>query len=104
MQKEDFMHVKPTFLVVVKASLLENPNLLKHNVTDLEQYPLAPTSMANRSAPQPLDVIVFTRHVYFASLVECQRSMFSSQGQVSSTKTTLFNELENITISGLKDV
>ena len=37
MQKEDFMHTRPTFLAVEKASLLENRNLLKHNVTDLEQ-------------------------------------------------------------------
>ena len=39
--------ISPNFLAEANARLLQNPNLLRQIVTDLEQYPLA--SIVNRS-------------------------------------------------------
>ena len=103
MQKDDFMLTWPSFFAVEKASLLQKPNLFRQVVTDLEQYPRAPTSIAKRSTHQPFDLIALTRQKYFVSLVECQVSMFSSQGQVSSSRMTRFSEFEYKTISGRRD-
>ena len=49
-QKEHSIeHVLSCFIVVLMVRFLK-PKLLKQHKTDLEHYPLAPTSTANRSA------------------------------------------------------
>ena len=93
-QNDALILISPNFLAEANARLLQNPNLLREVVTDLEQYPLAPTSIVNRSQYQPLEEITLARPEYFSSLVECQDSMFSSHGQVSSTMMTRFEVLE----------
>ena len=93
-QNDALILTSPNFLAEANARLLQNPNLLRQVVTDLEQYPLAPTSIVNRSQYQPLQEITLARPEYFSSLVECQDSMFSSHGQVSSTMMTRFKVLE----------
>ena len=53
-QKEHSIeHLLICFIVVLMVRFLK-PKLLKQHKTDLEQYPLAPTSTANRSTLQPL--------------------------------------------------
>ena len=49
--------ISPNFLAEANARLLQNPNLLRQVVKDLEQHPLAPTSIVNRSQYQPLEEI-----------------------------------------------
>ena len=93
-QNDALILISPNFLAEANARLLQNPNLLRQVVTDLEQYPLAPTSIVNGSQYQPLEEITLARPEYFSSLVECQDSMFSSHGQVSSTMMTRFEVLE----------
>ena len=93
-QNDALILISPNFLAEANARLLQKPNLLRQVVTDLEQYPLAPTSIVNRSQYQPLQEITLARPDYFSSLVECQDSMFSSHGQVSSTMMTRFKVLE----------
>lgn len=68
------------------------------------QYPLAPTSMAKKSTDQPFVAMTFTKDEYFVVLVECQLSIFSSHGHVSSISITLLWQLENIITSGLNEV
>ena len=45
-----------------------------------------------------------TKAEYLVSLIECQDSIFSSQGHVSSIRITRFKEFEKMTISGRSDV
>ena len=78
-----------------------NPKLLKQQKTELEQYPLAPTSTANRSTLQPLFSTTLFSGKYLLTLVLCQASIFSLYGHVSSMRITLFSFLEKIIISGL---
>ena len=53
-QKEHSIeHLRICFIVASTMRFLK-PKLLKQHKTDLEQYPLAPTSTANRSTLQPL--------------------------------------------------
>ena len=80
------------------------PKLLKQRITDLEQYPLTPTSTANRSTLQPLFSITLLRGMYLLILALCQASMFSSHGHVSSMRSTLSSLLEKIVMSGLTSV
>ena len=91
------------FVVVLMVQFL-NPKLLKQHKTDLEQYPLAPTSTANRSTLQPLFSITLFSGKYLLTLALCQASMFSSHGHVSSMRITLFSLLEKIVMSGLSSV
>ena len=88
-QNDALILISPNFLAEANARLLQNPNLLRQVVTDL-----APTSIVNRSQYQPLEEITLAGPEYFSSLVECQDSMFSSHGQVSSTMMTCFKVLE----------
>ena len=76
------------FLIVFLVSLLLKPNFLKQHKTDLEQYPLAPTSTAKSSTHQPLDSMIAFKAKYLLILVPCQDSLFSSQGHVSSMRIT----------------
>ena len=101
MQKEHSIeHLLNCFIVVLMVRFLK-PKLLKQHKTDLEQYPLAPTSTANRSTFQPLLSIALFRGIYLLTLTLCQASMFSSHGQASSMRITLFSLLEKIVMSGL---
>ena len=80
------------------------PKLLKQHKTDLEQYPLAPTSTSNRSMLQRLFSITLFSGMYLLILVLRHASMFSSHGDVSSMRITLFSLLEKIVMSGLSSV
>ena len=56
-QKEDSIDSLLTVFKVFFAKMLLRLRLRKQHIRDLEQNPLAPTSMAYRSTPQPLDFI-----------------------------------------------
>ena len=77
-------------LVVFWTILLLKPNLLKQIDNNLEEYPRAPTSIANRSTAQPLSSMTLASGVYLFNFWECQLSIFSSQGQVNSNSTVPF--------------
>ena len=103
-QKEHSIeHLLICFIVVLMVRFLK-PKLLKQHKTDLEQYPLAPTSTANRSTLQPLFSITLFSGKYLLTLTLCQASMFSSHGHVSSMRITLFSLFEKIVMSGLSSV
>ena len=103
-QKEHSIeHLLVCFIVVLMVRFFK-PKLLKQHKTDLEQYPPASTSTANRSTLQPLFSIALLRGMYLLILVLCQASMFSSHGHVSSMRITLFRLLEKIVMPGLSSV
>ena len=95
------------------------PKLLKQHKTDLEQYPLAPTSTSNRSILQLLFWITLFNGKYLLTLalfgtmsklintchwkvyLPLKASIFSSHGRVSSMRVTLFSLFEKIVMSGL---
>ena len=87
-RKEHSIEDLLNFLIVFLMSLLLKPNFLKQHKTDLEQYPLAPTSTAKSSTHQPLDSMIAFKAKYLLILVPCQDSLFSSQGHVSSMRIT----------------
>ena len=89
------------FLVVFLIRVLLKPSFLKRHKTDLEQYPLAPTSTAKSSTHQPLDCMTVFKAKYLLILVVCQDCIFSSQGHVSSIRITFLKLLEKIVMSGL---
>ena len=100
-QKEHFIEDLIKFLIVLLISLLLKPSFLKQHKTDLEQYPLAPTSTAKSSTHQPLDSLIAFKAKYLLILVSCQDSIFSSQGHVSSMRITFLKLFEKIVMSGL---
>ena len=81
--------------------VLDKPSFLRQHKTDLEQYPLEPTSTAKSSTDHPLDSIVVFKAKYLLVLVLCHDSMFPSQGHVNSVSITFLKTLEKIVISGL---
>ena len=89
------------FLIVFLIRVLLKPSFLKQHKTDLEQYPLAPTSTAKSSTHQPLDSMIAFKAKYLLILVLCQDSIFSSQGHVSSMRITFLKLFEKIVMSGL---
>ena len=89
------------FLIVFLITVLLKPSFLKQHKTNLEQYPLAPTSTAKSSTHQPLDSMIAFKAKYLLILVLCQDSIFSSQGHVSSMRTTFLKLFEKIVMSGL---
>ena len=89
------------FLIVFLIRVLLNPSFLKQHKTDLEQYPLAPTSIAKSSTHQPLDSMIAFKAKYLLILVLCQDSIFSSQGHVTSMRITFLKLFEKIIMSGL---
>ena len=89
------------FLIVFLIRVLLKPSFLKQHKTDLEQYPLAPTSTAKHSTHQPLDSMIVFKAKYLLILVLCQDSIFSSQGHVSSMRITFLKLFEKIVMSGL---
>ena len=71
---------------------------------DLEDYPRAPTSIANWSTAQPFFSVTVASGVYLFNFWECQFSVSSSQGQVNSNRTAPFEDFENKKISGRSSV
>ena len=100
-QKEHSIEDLLNFLIVFLIRVLLKPNFLKQHKTDLEQYPLAPTSTAKSSTHQPLDSMTVFKAKYLLILVLCQDCIFSSQGHVSSISITFLKLLEKIVMSGL---
>ena len=98
------MEMQVKDLIVFWAILLLKPSLLRQICNDLEEYPRAPTSIANRSTAQPFFSMTLGSGVYFFNFWACQFSMFPSQGQLSSTRTALFKNFENMGISGHNSV
>ena len=104
MQKEHSIeHSVICFIVVLMVRFLKH-KLSKQHKTDLEQYPPAPTSTANRSTLKPLFSIILFSGKYLLTLTLCQAFIFSSLGHVSSIRITLFSLLEKIVMSGLSSV
>ena len=99
-QKEHSMDDLLKLLMLFLIKVLLKPILRQHK-TDLEQYPLAPTSTGKSSADHPLDYIVVFKAKYLLILVLCHDSMFSSQRHVNSMSITFLKTLEKIVISGL---
>ena len=89
------------FLIVFLIRVLLKPSFLKQHKTNLEQYPLAPTSTAKSSTHQPLDSMVVFKAKYLLILLLCQDSIFSSQRHVSSMRITFLKLFEKILMSGL---
>ena len=87
-------------LVVFWTILLLKPSLLRQIDNNLEEYPQAPTSVANRSTAQSLSSMTLESGVYLFNFWECQFSIFSSPGQVNSNRIALFEDFENKRISG----
>ena len=88
------------FLIVFLIRVLLKPSFLEQHKTDLEQYPLAPTT-AKSSTHQPLDSMIVFKAKYLLILVLCQDSIFSSQEHVSSMRITFLKLFEKIVMSGL---
>ena len=82
-QKEHSMDDLLKFLMLFLIRVLLKPSFLRQHKTDLQQYPLAPTSTAKSSTDHPLDSIVVFKAKYLLILVLCHDSMFSSQGHVN---------------------
>ena len=89
------------FLIVFLIRVLLKPSFLKQHKTNLEQYPLAPTSTAKSSTHQPFDSIIVFKAKYLLILILCQDSIFSSQGHLGSMRITFLKLLEKIVMSGL---
>ena len=82
-QKEHLMEDLLNFLMLFLIIVLLKPSLMRKNKTDLEQYPLAPTSTAKSFTDHPLDSIVVFKAKYLLILVLHHDFMFSSQGHVN---------------------
>ena len=68
-QKEHSIEDLLIFLIVFLTGVLLKPSFLKQHKTDLEQYPLAPTSTAKSSTHQPLDSMAVFKAKYLLILV-----------------------------------
>ena len=88
------MEMQVKDLIVFWTILLLKPSLLRQIGNDLEEYPRAPTSIANRSTTQLLFSMTLASGVYLLNFWECQFSIFSLQGQVSSSRTARFREYQ----------
>ena len=72
-------------LVVFWMISLIKPSLLRQIGNGLEEYPRAPTSIANRSTAQSFFSMTLASGVYLFNFWECQFSIFSSQGKLIPT-------------------
>ena len=90
-------HLLSCFIMALMVGF-HKPKLLKQHNSGLGQYPLALTSNPNMSTFQPLFSITLFRGVYLLTLALCQASIFSSHGQLSSMRITLFSLLEKIIV------
>ena len=100
-QKEHSMDDLLKFIILFLVRVSLKPSFLRQHKTDLEQYPLAPTSAAKSSTDHPLHSIVVFKAKYLLILVLCHDSMLSSQGHVYSMSITFLKMLEKFLISGL---
>ena len=91
-------------LVVFWTILLSKSSLLRQFGNHLEEYPRAPTSIANRSTAKPFFSINLASGVYLFNFWECHFSISSSQGQVNCNRTACFEDFENKRISGCNPV
>ena len=89
------------FLIVFLIRVLLKHSFLQQHKTGLEQYFLEPTSTAKSSTHQPLDLMIVFKAKYLLILVQCQDSIFSSQGHVSSMGISFLKLFEKIVMSGL---
>ena len=87
--------------IMFLISLFLKPSFLKQHKTDLEQYPLAPTSTGKSNTHQLLDYMIVFKAEYLLVLVPCQDSIFSSQGHFSSMRISFLKLFEKIVMSGL---
>ena len=62
-------------LVDIWTILLLKPSLLRQIDNDLEEYPQAPTSIANGSTAQPLSSMTLASGVYLINFWECQLAL-----------------------------
>ena len=100
-QKEHSTDDLRKFLMLLLIKVLLKPSFLRQHTTDLEQYPLAPTSTAKSSTDHPLGSIVAYKAKYLLILVLCHDSMFSSKGHFNSMSIDFLKTLEKIVVSGL---
>ena len=75
---EELLIFKIVFLIRALLKL----SFLKQDKTDLENYPLAPTSTAKSSTHQPLDSMIVFKVKYLLILVLCQDSIFFRRGML----------------------
>ena len=93
-QNEHSMQDLLNVLIVFLIRVLLQPSFLKqHKTTDLEHYPLEPTSTAKSSTHQPLDSMIVFKARYLPG--------FSSQGHASSMRIAFLKLFEKIVMSGL---
>ena len=90
------------FLMLFLIRVLLKPSILRQHKTDLEQYPLPPTSITKSSTDHPLDFIVVFKAKYLSILLLCYDSTFFSQEHVNSMSLTFLKAFDNIVISGLR--
>ena len=88
------------FLMLFLVRVLLKSSFSRQHKIDLEQYTLAPTSIAKSSTDHPLDSKVVIKVKYLLILVLCHDSMFSLKGHVNSMGATFLKVLENIVMSG----
>ena len=88
-----------TFLIVFLMRKLLKPSFLKQYKTDLEQYPLVPTSTAKNSRRQSLDSMIDFKGKKMLILGMPGFHIFS-QGHVSLIRITFLKLFEKIVMSG----
>lgn len=89
------------FLIVLLIKLLLKPSFLKQHKSDLEQYPLAPTTTVKRSTHQLVVSMIVFKANYLLILVRCQDFMFSLRGHFNLIGIIFLKLLDKIIISGL---
>ena len=103
MQKEHSIEDLLNFLIVFLISLLLKHNFLKQHKTDLEQYPLAPTSNAKSSTHQPLGGLLQGIFVPFFTnfiddLVEMGTASFIFKMKVLRASMTLYKTVSCLNV------
>ena len=98
------MEMQNKHLVVFWKNLLLKLSLLRQIGSNLEEYPRATNSIANTSITQSFSAKTLASGVYSYNCWEWQFSIFSSQGQVNSSRTARFEDFENKRISGRNSV
>ena len=95
------MEIIPSRSQIRLVCLPFTPSANKQPLREVEQYPRAPTSTAKIETAHPFLLMAGTSLLwYLESFWEFLAQKFSSQGQVSSIRTTVLILLENKTRSG----
>ena len=89
-------------LRMVVCSLKEKPRIEKMDNELCETKPLAPTSMVLHMAFHPFDFASSTKFTYFSLFFSFHILIFSSAGEVSSTKQTFLADSLYTQMSGLE--